>query len=170
MPTAEVVVIGAGVIGASAAYHLAAAGCKDVLVIDRGAGPGEGSTGRATGGFRAQFSTEISVKLSLLSREKLLRFEEEMGVDPGYRQRGYLFLAREPRELDALVNAQEIQKRAGLKEAQVVSPEDIGRINPAVVDEGLVGGVFCPTDGFIRPMEILRGYTEGARRMGVRFE
>ena len=86
MQTADVVIIGGGVIGASVAYHLAARGVGDVLVLERGAGPGVGSTGRATGGFRAQFGTRVNVRLSLLSREKLLRFEEETGVDPGFRQ------------------------------------------------------------------------------------
>ena len=94
MRSAEIVIIGAGVIGASVAYHLALRGCKDVLVLERGLGPGEGSTSKATGGFRAQFSTPVNVRLSLLSREKLLRFHAELGVDSGYAPHGYLFLAR----------------------------------------------------------------------------
>ena len=93
MQTADVVIIGGGIIGASVAYHLAARGVRDVLVVERGAGPGAGSTVRATGGFRAQFGTRVNVRLSLLSREKLLRFEDETGVDPGFRQVGYLFVA-----------------------------------------------------------------------------
>jgi sarcosine oxidase subunit beta len=168
--SAEVVVIGAGVIGASVAYHLAKKGCGSVLVLERDPGPGQGSTGRATGGFRAQFGSEVNVRLSLLSREKLVRFEEELGVDPGYRPCGYLFLAGDESQLDALREAQEIQKAAGLEEAQAVAPSEIVDINPAVLADGLVGGVFCPTDGFIRPMEILDGYVEGAGRLGVRFE
>src|SRR6185503_5459004 len=113
---AEVVVIGAGVVGASVAYHLAARGCRDVLVIDRAHAAGAGSTGRATGGFRAQFATEINVQLSLLAREKLLRFREEIGVDPGYEPAGYLFLARSEAELHALGAALRVQQGAGLDE------------------------------------------------------
>src|SRR5919112_485557 len=109
MLTAEVVIGGGGVIGASVAYHLAARGVRDVLVLERGARPGEGSTGRATGGFRAQFGTAVNVCLSLLSREKLLRFVDETGVDSGFRQCGYLFVARSAEELDALVSAQAVQ-------------------------------------------------------------
>jgi sarcosine oxidase subunit beta len=170
MKTAEVVIVGAGVIGASVAHHLAARGCRDVVVLERGAGPGEGSTGRATGGFRAQFGTEVNVRLSLLAREKLLRFAEETGVDPGFSQHGYLFLARSRAELDALAAAQALQHACGLDEARRVSPAEALELNPALAADALAGGVYCPTDGFIRPLEILRGYTESAERRGVRFE
>jgi sarcosine oxidase subunit beta len=170
MPTAEVVIVGGGVVGASVAYHLAARGCRDVVVLERGARAGEGSTGRATGGFRAQFGTRVNVELSLLSREKLLRFREETGVDPGFRQCGYIFVARNEDELAALVSAQAVQHECGLIEARTVNAEDVARLNPAVNVEGVCGGVYCPTDGFIRPLEVLRGYVEAAARMGVRFE
>jgi sarcosine oxidase subunit beta len=168
--SAEVVVIGAGVIGASVAYHLAARGCGSVLVLERNREPGQGSTRKATGGFRAQFGSEINVLLSLLSREKLLRFEDELGVDPGYRPCGYLFLARDEAQLDALREAQSVQRAAGLEEAREVGPQEVADINPAVRADGLIGGVYGPTDGFLRPREILRGYVEGAERLGVRFE
>ena len=170
MKSAEVVIVGGGVIGASVAYHLAARGCRDVLVLERGARAGEGSTGRATGGFRAQFATPVNVRLSLLSREKLLAFGEETGVDPGFRQCGYLFVAGSEAELAALAAAQAVQHECGLTEAQGVSAEDVVRLNPAVEAGGIIGGVYCPADGFIRPVEILRGYTEAAARLGARFE
>ncbi len=170
MKFAEVVIVGGGVVGASVAYHLAARGCRDVLVVERGARPGEGSTGKATGGFRAQFSTAVNIKLSLLSREKLLRFKDETGVDPGFEQRGYLFLAHERGELDALHAAQDLQHAHGLAEARRVAHEEVFELNPAVESSTHIGGVFCPSDGFIRPLEILRGYTEAAARLGVRFE
>jgi sarcosine oxidase subunit beta len=169
MRTAEVVIVGGGVVGASVAYHLAARGARDVLVLERGARPGEGSSGRATGGFRAQFGTEVNIKLSLLSRERLIDFKEETGVDPGFRQYGYLFVARAEDELAALLGAQSLQHACGLTEACAVSVEEIARLNPALHDESIKGGVYCPTDGFIRPLEILRGYTEAATRLGVRF-
>jgi sarcosine oxidase subunit beta len=139
-------------------------------VLERHRAPGRGSTGKATGGFRAQFGSEVNVRLSLLSREKLVRFEEELGTDSGYRPCGYLFAASDEAQLEALRAAQGIQKAAGLEEARLVTPQDIEDINPAIRADGLAGGVFCPTDGFIRPMRILRGYLEGAERLGVRFE
>ena len=156
--------------GASVAYHLAARGVRDVLVLERGARPGEGSTGRATGGFRAQFGTAVNVRLSLLSREKLLRFEEETGVDPGFRQYGYLFVARDAGELEALVSAQAVQRECGLAEVRALNAEEVARLNPALKTEGVAGGVFCPADGFVRPLEIMRGYAEAAGRLGASFE
>ena len=164
----EVVVIGAGVIGASVAWHLATLGVRDVLVVDRGREPGGGSTGRATGGFRAQHATEINVRLSLLARDKLLRFREEVGVDPGYRPCGYLWLAQSVDQLEELRAAQAAQHSAGLREARMVGPDEIGSLNAAVSLDGIAGGAFCPTDGFLRPLEVLRGYLEAAQRLGVR--
>jgi glycine/D-amino acid oxidase-like deaminating enzyme len=168
--SAEVVIIGAGVIGASVAYHLAKEGCSSILVLERHREPGRGSTSRATGGFRAQFGSEINVRLSLFSREKIVRFEEEFGVDSGYRPCGYLFLAGDEAQLGVLRDAQNVQRAAGLEEAREVTPSEVEDINPAIRADDLAGGVFCPTDGFIRPMQILRGYVEGAMRLGVRFE
>jgi sarcosine oxidase subunit beta len=166
----SVVIVGAGVIGTSIAYHLAARGVRDVVVLDRGNEPGAGNTPRATGGFRAQFATAADIALSLLSREKLIRFSDEIGVDSGYRPYGYLFIARSEQAMAQLRIANELQHACGLPEARVIDAEEVRRINPAVVDDAIVGGTFCPTDGFIRAMKILGGYFAAAQRLGVRFE
>jgi sarcosine oxidase subunit beta len=166
----SVVVVGAGVIGTSIAYHLAARGVRDVVVLDRGNEPGAGSTPRATGGFRAQFATAADIALSLLSREKLIRFSDEIGVDSGYRPYGYLFIARSEQAMAQLRIANELQHACGLSEARVIDAAEVRRINPAVVDDAIVGGTFCPTDGFIRAIKILGGYFAAAQRLGVRFE
>ena len=170
MTTASVAVVGGGVMGASVAYHLAARGWRDVVILERGAGPGEGSTGRATGGFRAQYGTAINVRLSLLAREKLCRFAEETGVDPGYDQHGYLWVAADERELAELRAGQRVQHAEGLHEALELGPEDVLAANPALAPVGIAGGVFCPTDGFIRPLRILEGYLAAGARHGVRVE
>src|SRR5258708_31393578 len=67
MRSAEVVIIGGGIVGSSIAYHLTAAGCKNVLVIEREASQGKGSTGKSMGGVRAQFSTPVNIQMSLYS-------------------------------------------------------------------------------------------------------
>jgi sarcosine oxidase subunit beta len=177
---ADVVVVGAGVIGASVAWHLARAGVR-ALLLEREAATGQGSTGRATGGFRAQYGTEINVRLSLLSREKLRQFEAETGVDPGYAPRGYLWLARTERHLAVLREAQAVQRAAGLHEARMLAAAEIRDVNPHVRLDGISGAAFCPTDGFIRPLDILRGdlncaevrrnaRVTGLRRRGTRIE
>jgi sarcosine oxidase subunit beta len=170
MQSPDIVIIGGGVIGASVAYHLAARGYTNVRVLERAATPGEGSTGKATGGYRAQFGSDINCRLSLLAREKLRRFEDETGVDSGYCPCGYLFLADDPATLAAILDAQAVQHAAGVTEARAVTPDEARDINPAIDTGGLAGGTWCPTDGFIRPLEILRGYTDAAKRLGVRFE
>ncbi|HKT61350.1 MAG TPA: FAD-dependent oxidoreductase [Gemmatimonadales bacterium] len=170
MKRAAVAVIGGGVMGASVAYHLAARGQRDVLVLDRSAGPGTGSTGRATGGFRAQYGTAINVRLSLLARAKLEAFREDTGVDPGYVRAGYLWLAVSQAELSELDAGRRVQHAEGLHEAVAVTPEDIRRLNPAIRLDGLVGGAFCPTDGFIRPLQILDGFLSAAARLGTRVQ
>jgi sarcosine oxidase, subunit beta len=165
---AEVAIVGGGVIGASIAWHLARAGVKEIVIVDRAKRPGEGSTGKATGGFRAQFATSINVRLSLMARDALLRFKNEHGVDPGYQQVGYLWLASSESEMESIRAAQRIQKAEGLAEVRELAHSDIAAINPLVLTDDLVGGAFCPTDGYIRPLEILSGYLESAANLGVR--
>src|SRR3954464_11731708 len=127
---ADVAIAGAGVVGASVAWHLAKLGVREVVLLDRGGGPGEGSTGRATGGYRAQYGTAVNVRLSLLSRAKLLRFRDETGVDPGYDPRGYLGLARGPAELSVLREALDVQHAEGLTEARLLDEAGIAKLNP----------------------------------------
>jgi glycine/D-amino acid oxidase-like deaminating enzyme len=166
---ASTVVVGAGVIGASVAWHLAARGARGVLVVDASPGPGGGSTGAATGGFRAQFATAINVRLSLLARAKLLAFREEVGADPGYVPAGYLWIAENDAALSVLRTARAVQRAEGLDEAVAVGPDDIARLQPGIAPDGIRGGAFCPTDGYIRPLQILEGYIRAAERRGVAF-
>lgn len=163
-------IVGGGVIGNSVAWHLTKRGCRDVVVVERGHDTAAGSAARATGGFRAQFDDEIDIRLSLLSREKLLRFRDDTGADPGYEQRGYLFLARNDSELAALAKSQALQHACGLVEAEMRSADAARALNPAITDERIVGAAFCPTDGFLRPMNILHGYMRAAQQAGARYE
>jgi sarcosine oxidase subunit beta len=170
MKTASVVVIGAGVIGASVAYHLARRGWREILVLDRSSRPGQGSTGKATGGFRAQYATPINVRLSLLSREKLRSFADETGGDAGYYPTGYLWLASTPSELEVLRAARRVQHQEGLTETVEVGTQEIARLNPAVALDQVIGGAFCPSDGFIRPLGIVQGYLTAALRLGIELQ
>lgn len=163
-------IVGAGVMGASVAYHLAARGCRNVIVLERYGRPGDGSTSRATGGFRLQFGSPAHVRLSALSREKLLRFREETGVDPDYRPRGYLFMVRDEGQLRGLRTVLRTQRDAGVDDAREVTAEEIRRMVPWARTDDVIGGTFGPNDGFIRPLEIMRGYLEAAQRNGVRLQ
>ena len=167
---ASVLIVGGGVVGASVAYHLAKRGVRGVVVLDRGEGPGNGSTSRATGGFRAQFATKVNVRLSLLAREKLLGFRDETGVDPGYSQAGYLWIASTQPAMASLRQALAVQQSAGLAAAEEIDGDAVINLNPAVPRYGILGATWCPTDGFIKPMEILRGYLLGAERQGATIE
>ncbi len=165
----DVIVIGAGVIGTSVAWHLAQYECRRVLVLDRANQPGAGSTSRATGGFRCQFSTPVNIQLSLRSHEKLLRFQEEVGYAPGYRPCGYLFVANDEVQMQTLREALRLQQQMGVSVAREVSVDEIRQLNPELYTVDLVGGTFCEWDGFIQPMAILQGYYEASKRLGVTY-
>src|SRR5437870_8966666 len=93
MQNAEVVIIGGGIVGSSIAYHITAAGCTDVLVIERESAQGKGSTGKSMGGVRAQLSTSINIQMSLYSILLYVSFDERLGHTAGYRTQRYLLCA-----------------------------------------------------------------------------
>lgn len=165
--TAEVVVIGGGVMGASAAYHLALKGCRDVLLLERESFFGMEATGKCAGGIRYQFGTEINVRLSQLSLPMLARFEEELGQPIDLRYCGYLFLLTN--EQDAAVFRQnvEMQRRLGV-ETQWLTPDEIAPLAPLLNLEGVLAGTFNPDDGLADPNSVVQGYVSGARRLGAK--
>jgi sarcosine oxidase subunit beta len=167
---ASTVIIGAGVLGASAAFHLAQRGQRHLVVIDRADGPARGGTGRALGVFVSPDANAADIQLSLLARDRLLAFRVDTGVDPGYRTVGCLRPAETSAELERLRAGVAAQQAAGLIEAMELEDERVGWLHPALDRSGLAGAVFCPTDGTMRPSEILRGYIAAAVRLGVRFE
>jgi sarcosine oxidase subunit beta len=154
----KIVIIGGGVVGASVAYHLTMRGAKDVLILEREARQGEGSTGKATGGIRAQFETEINIKLSLYS----IDFFERCDFDCGYEPRGYLFFATDEKQLDYLKRNVEFQRSLGVKNVRIVDTKTIPDIVPGLNCEDIQGGSFGARDGFIDPLAVMRGFTEKA--------
>ena len=167
--TAEIVIIGGGIIGSSIAYHLSENNCRDIIVIEKEDRQGMGSTGRSAGGVRAQFATSINIQMSLYSIDFFSRFEELTGQDPGYRPHGYLFVASSESHLEYLRASRERQRAQGLKNVEIVSFEDIQRIIPQLRGDGVRGGSFCPTDGFVDPNSVMAGFTKLARSRGARF-
>ncbi len=130
MQTADVVIIGGGIVGSSIAWHLTAAGHKNVLVIERETAQGKGSTGKSMGGVRAQFSTPVNIQMSLHSIPFYASFEDLLDHPSGYRAQGYLFLATKESHLAYLRTNLERQKALGLKTAQLMPAEDIVRLLP----------------------------------------
>ena len=168
MESADVVILGGGIVGSSVAYHLAAAGCRNVLVIERETAQGKGSTGKSMGGVRAQFSTPVNIQMSLYSIPFYADFEERLGYPCGYRPQGYLFCATEQRHLDYLRANYERQVALGLTDARLVSGDEIRRMFPQLRGDDIVGGSFCATDGFVDPYSAMIGLMTWASEHGAR--
>jgi sarcosine oxidase, subunit beta len=163
--TADVVVVGGGVVGLSIAYHLAKRGCTRVAVLEQNA-LGSGSTGRSVGGIRQQFSTALNVQLSCLSLREFLRFQDEMGVSPGLRQYGYLFLATTAEEAIYFRGNVEMQRSLAVP-VEYMAPAKILDLVPQLNITDVVAATFCPTDGYGDPYAVAMGYAEQARARGV---
>jgi sarcosine oxidase, subunit beta len=165
METADVVIIGGGVMGASTAYHLARLGVKPVLLeADRFFGTG--STGQNAGGFRHQFSTAINIELSKLSIGMLNRFEEEMGQAIDLNYCGYLFLLDDEADVGVFRTNVELQRRHGIA-TEWLTPDEIGRRAPLVSLDGILAGTFYERDGLVDPNGVLQGFVNGARTLGA---
>src|SRR5215470_8582503 len=139
MQTAEVVIVGGGIVGSSIAYHLTAAGCRNVLVIERETQQGKGSTGKSMGGVRAQFATEVNIQMSLYSIPFFREFEAVVGHPSGYRSQGYLFIATKPRHLAYLRDNYARQVALGLKSAELLGPDDVRRLAPELRSDDIIG-------------------------------
>jgi sarcosine oxidase, subunit beta len=162
---AEIAIVGGGVIGLSIAYHLAKAGLSDVVVIERGY-LAEGASGRNGGGVRQQWSTELNIRLMQESVELCRRFAVELGVNVWFRQGGYLFLARNAREVARLSRNIELQNRCGVP-TRMLEPKRAAEIVPQLNLDGVVAAAYNPTDGILFPWPFLWGYAKGAQRHGV---
>lgn len=167
---AEIVIIGGGVVGASVAYHLTERGAKDILILERENMTGLGSTGKATGGVRAQFETEINIKLSLYSLDLFGKFSDLTGGDCGYEPRGYLFVATDAPQLDFLRTSGERQRTLGYDGVRLVDTGAVSGMVAGLNCEDIAGGSFGPRDGFIDPVGVLNGFLGKALECGAEIE
>jgi glycine/D-amino acid oxidase-like deaminating enzyme len=164
--TADMVIIGGGVMGASAAYHLARRGVKNVVLLEKEEFFGTGATGRCAGGVRYQFSTEINIKLSLASLPMLERFKEETGQDVNYRQCGYLLIATNEKDAKTFKNNVELQNRLGVP-TRLLSGDEVRDRLPRMRFEDALAGTFHHKDGLVDPNSVVTGYMRAARNLGV---
>src|SRR5258708_6199411 len=165
--SADVVIIGGGIVGYSIAYQLTAAGCRNVLILERESHQGKGSTGKSMGGVRAQFSTTVNIQMSLYSIPFFQTFEEVMGHPAGYRGQGYLFVATNGKHLDYLSTNYARQVALGLETVRLVSREEISSMVPQLRCDDVLGGSFCSTDGFVDPYSVMNGFTLRALDQGA---
>ncbi len=167
MKTADVVIAGAGIVGASIAWHFTKAGCRSVLLLEREASQGQGSTGKSMGGVRAQFATEPNIRMSLYSIPFYARFEEMTGSPAGYKPHGYLFVATAQKHLDDLRANRRLQNALGLVNVEEWTREQIVARLPLLRADDILGGSYGPTDGFVDPWLAMEGFTSSALERGA---
>jgi sarcosine oxidase subunit beta len=166
--SAQVAIIGGGIMGASTAYHLAKRGCQDVVVLEKDL-LAQASTGLSAGGFRQQFSHPANIRLSQESVRVFERFKEDFGVDMDFRQVGYLFLAQSEDVWQEFLDNAELQRRHNVP-VEVLGPDEIKYRWPYLEVEDLRGGTFCAEDGYADPYMAAMGFANAARHLGVRIE
>ena len=164
--TADVVIIGGGVVGVSIAYHLALSKEGKIILLEKGQ-LGEGSTSRCVGGIRTQFSTEINIQFSLESLKRFEKFEDEFGVNPEFKRIGYLFLATTETEIRVFKENVKLQKKFGIP-VEFLNSDEIERRWPYLRMDDILGGTFCSWDGYAGPSEVLSGFAAAAKRAGVK--
>jgi sarcosine oxidase subunit beta len=165
--TVDIVIIGGGVMGASAAYHLAKRGMKNILLLEKEEFFGTGATGRCAGGVRYQFSTEINVRLSLESLPMLECFKEEIGQDVDYRQCGYLLIATNEKDATTFRHNVELQNRLEVG-TELLSGDEVRARLPLMKFEDALAGTFNQKDGIVDPNSVVAGYIRAAQRLGVK--
>jgi sarcosine oxidase subunit beta len=162
----QVVIIGAGVMGASVAYHLTQRGYTDIVILEKDAAEISGSTARSAAGVRHQFSSPTNVLLSRYSIAKLREFDQEVGGNAELHQVGYLFLIDDETAWEAYQRSTAMQRELGVR-TQLLTPAEAAELVP-LDPTGLVGATFGPDDGYCDPYGIALGYLRAAQARGVR--
>jgi sarcosine oxidase subunit beta len=164
----RVVIIGGGVTGLSIAYHLTRAGERDVVLLEREQ-IASGATGKSAGGIRLQFSDAVNIRLAQRSVPVFERFFEEFGVSCDFRQDGYLILAATEDEEGLFRQNVALQRSLGVP-VEILSPEEAGRMVPALRTDDLRLATFCPKDGYADPYSVAMAFAAAARRLGARIQ
>ncbi len=161
---AEVIVVGGGVMGTSAAFHLAEAGA-DVLLVERG-GLASGSTSKAAGGIRAQFSDPLNIQVARRSLDAFGDFATRPGAEIDLHRVGYLFLLDRADDVAAFERSVALQSSLGVP-SRIVSPQEAAELSPLACLDGVLAATFCPLDGHAAPEAVVQGYAAGARAHGA---
>ncbi len=152
--------------GASAAYHLAQRGMKNIVLLEKEDFLGQGATGRCAGGVRYQFSTEINIKLSIASLPMIERFKDEIGQDVSYKQCGYLLVATNEVEVNAFKHNVDLQNKLGVP-TQLLSGDEVRARLPLMKFDDALAGTFNQKDGTVDPNSVVMGYISAAQKMGI---
>jgi sarcosine oxidase subunit beta len=162
---AEVVIVGGGAMGTSIAFHLAEAGVRDVVLLERDE-LGTGSTCKAAGGVRAQFSDRINIELGARSLEAFARFGERPGQEIDLHRVGYLFLLSTPADVASFERDVALQNEMGV-DSRIISVAEAKKLSPLIETDGLLAAAWSPDDGHCTPESVVLGYATAARRHGA---
>ena len=163
---AAVVVIGGGVMGTSIAYHLAAAGVPDVLVLERDE-LACGSTCKAAGGVRATFSNAANIAIGLRGLEAYSRFARDLGQEIDFHRDGYLYTLSDPENVAVFTESVALQNSLGVP-SRMIDPDEAKAISPLLSTDGMLAACWSPGDGKATPDSVVAGYAAAARRHGAR--
>ncbi len=163
--SAEMIIIGGGIMGVATAYFLAKRGHRDVLLLERDL-LAQASTGLCVGGIRQQFSHPSNILLSQETIRLLRHFEEEFDTCIDFHQVGYLFLTKEQKTWRAFCECVKIQRRFGVP-VEILAPEEVKRRWPYLEAKNLKGGIFGPEDGYVDPYDVTMAIAKKARKMGI---
>ncbi|WP_405652567.1 NAD(P)/FAD-dependent oxidoreductase [Streptomyces sp. RK9] len=165
-PAADVVIVGGGVMGTSIAFHLAEAGVRDVLLLERDT-LGSGSTSKAAGGVRGQFSDAVNIQLGARSLELFQDFGRRPGQEIDLHREGYLFLLSRPEDVTAFERNVAVQNEFGVP-SRILDPAEARALSPLISTDGVLAAAYSPDDGYCAPESVVLGYAVGARRYGAR--
>jgi sarcosine oxidase, subunit beta len=164
--SSDAAIIGGGVVGLSVACELRRAGVERVCVFEKESSLGQGSSSRANGGVRAQFTTKTNIEFSLHSIEEIERLRNEYEEVLSFHQVGYLFFTGDPKRAESLERAVELQRSLGV-ETELLSPEAVAELAPIVRTDGLITGTYHARDGYLDPHGLVTVLEHEARRVGV---